>query len=258
MKSWKKKQKNSLIITGARQIGKTFIVREFAREEYWAFYGLNFLENPELKKIFAGSLHADELLLLIRTYYPNEKHQEGNTLIFFDEAQECPESITALKFLSKDRRFDVIVTGSALGMAFRQVTSFPVGHVEYFDMCSLDFEEFLWAKEIETEVIESLGLSYEGQTKVHEALHIKFMDLIREYLILGGMPEVVQTFVGTGDYLKADEVQRRLHRDYLADIARFAEPGSRIKAISAYQSIPRQLSKENHKFQYGVIDGLSN
>lgn len=252
--NWKAKKKNGLIVTGARQIGKTFIIRQFARENYLSIYELNFLENPALKDIFSGSLNADQLLLLIRTYFPDVEYVEGNTLLFFDEAQECPESITALKFLSRDPRFDVIVSGSALGMAFNQATSFPVGHVDYFDMCALDFEEFLWAKGIDTDIIDTLRTAFIDKVKVHEALHNRFMSLLHEYFILGGMPEVVQTFIDTGDYLQADEVQRRLHRDYLADIARFAEPNAKIKATRLYQSIPQQLSKDNHKFQYGVVE----
>lgn len=251
---WKSEKKKSLIITGARQVGKTFTVRAFAEENYDTFYELNFLENSELKAIFSGSLDADLILQLIRTYFADKPFIEGKTLIFLDEVQECPEAITALKFLTEDKRFDVIASGSALGMAFNRTSSFPVGSVEYIELTALDFEEFLWARGIENDIIESVRKHYVEKTKVHTALHMKFLDLLNEYLILGGMPEVLQTFVDSGDYLQADAVQRRLHRDYIFDIARFANPNSKIKAVSCYQSIPQQLSKENRKFQYSIVE----
>ncbi len=254
LNNWKSGKRKSLIITGARQVGKTFTVRMFAKEKYETFYELNFLENPELKTIFSGSLEADLILQLVRTYYADKPYVEGSTLIFLDEVQECPEAITALKFLSKDSRFDVIASGSALGMAFNQVTSFPVGYVDYLDLTALDFEEFLWAKGIEPDIIDSLSKHYVDRTKVHDALHVKFLSLLNEYLILGGMPEVLQVYVDTFDYVQADAVQRRLHRDYISDIARFADPNSKIKSVSCYKSIPQQLSKENRKFQYGIVE----
>lgn len=256
--SWKAGQPKSLIIEGAGQVGKTYIVRAFARENYQTVYELNFLENPELKSIFSGPLQADQILMLIRMYFPDQPFIAGSCLIFLDEVQECPEAITALKFLTPDDRFDVIATGSALGMAFKQTTSYPVGYVEYLPMYSLDLEEFLWAKEIDDEIIGQLKDNFERRTKVHPALHNKMMGLLKEYLIIGEMPEVVRTFISSNDYLAADAFQRSLHRDYLADIALYAEPTDRIKAVACYKSIPEQLMKDNHKFQYSVVEKRGN
>lgn len=252
--SWKNAKHYPLIVDGARQVGKTFIVREFGRAHYAAYFELNFLENPNLRQIFSGTLHSDQILMLIRTYYPTIEYVEDHTLIFLDEVQECPEAITALKFLASDKRFDVIASGSALGMAYKQATSFPVGYVEYLDMYALDFEEFLWAKGIKPDIIASIEAHFEARTKVHPALHSHFMKLLTEYIVVGGMPEVVQVFIDTADYIEAHNTQKRLHRDYLTDIARFSEPDVKIKAEACYTSIPKQLFKENHKFQYGVVE----
>lgn len=251
---WKEKSDNkSLIVTGARQIGKTYIVREFGKE-FDSFIELNFLQQPELSGIFKNSLTVDAILMGIRLSKPGIKIVEGNTLLFLDEIQECPEAITALKFLAEDKRIRTIASGSALGMAYNRTSSFPVGYVEYLDMFSLDFEEFLWAMNVDADIIEHVKEHFNALTQVEEILHDKFMQYFRQYMVLGGMPEVLNTFLDTRDYYAANEVQKRIYRDYLADIARFANPTDKIKAEMCYKSIPTQLLKENHKFQYSVVE----
>ncbi len=255
---WKNSGTNkALIVEGARQIGKTFTINQFGKENYSSFIELNFIENPSLVNIFKGSLDADTVLTAIRLYIPDSKIIDGNTLIFLDEIQECSEAITALKFLAADKRISVICSGSALGMSYKPQTSYPVGSVEYLSMKSLDFEEFLWAMNIDKDIISDLKSYFDNKNfdkKVPFAIHEKLNFLLRQYLVIGGMPEVVQTFVDTKDYGIADSVQRRLYRDYINDIARYANPNIKIKAEKCYKSIPMQLSKENHKFQYGVVE----
>ena len=186
---WKEKSDNkSLIVTGARQIGKTYIVREFGKE-FDSFIELNFLQQPELSGIFKNSLTVDAILMGIRLSKPGIKIVEGNTLLFLDEIQECPEAITALKFLAEDKRIRTIASGSALGMAYNRTSSFPVGYVEYLDMFSLDFEEFLWAMNVDADIIEHVKEHFNALTQVEEILHDKFMQYFRQYMVLGGMPE---------------------------------------------------------------------
>lgn len=253
--SWKNKEKRkSLIVSGARQVGKTFIVRRFAEQNYVSHVEMNFLENPSLKSIFQYSLNSEELLTGISLNFRNFHLVPGNTLLFLDEIQECPNAITALKFLTEDERFDVIASGSALGMAYNRVTSFPVGYVEYADMYPLDFGEFLKASGVEEPVFALLENCFKSIQPVPEYIHEKMMQLLRKYMVLGGMPEVVDTFLQPNDYGRADEIQRRIYRDYLYDIARYAPPSEKIKAENCYKSIPLQLSKENHKFQYSVVE----
>lgn len=255
---WKNSRpEKCLIVEGARQIGKTFIIREFAKENYESQIELNFIENPSLSDIFKGALDSESVLTAVTLYVPDSKIIPGNTLLFIDEIQECSEAITALKFLAADSRIDVICSGSALGMSYKPQTSYPVGSVEYLKMTALDFEEFLWALNVDENIIFSLKKLFDDKdckSKVPFAVHEKMNSLLRQYLVLGGMPEVVQNFVDNKDYRSADTIQRRLYKDYLYDIARYAKPDIKIKAERCYKSIPLQLTKENHKFQYGVVE----
>lgn len=255
---WKTERNDKcLIITGARQVGKTFIVRQFAKEKYSSFIELNFIENPELSSIFRDSLNADHILAGLQLYFPDSKIIPGDTLILLDEIQECTNAVTALKFLAGDKRFDVIATGSLLGLRYKGSTSYPVGSVDYLDMYSLDLEEFLWASGIGEETIGLLRRCFDEKTAVPYGIHKKMMEYLRRYMVIGGMPEVVNEFAD-GNFVAADAAQRRIYRDYLADIARYADPNIKIKAEKCFRSIPLQLSKENHKFQYSVVEHKGN
>ncbi len=253
--AWKKSQnKKCVIISGARQIGKTYIARKFAQENYASFIELNFLEKPSLKNIFAGALDAESILLGITLNLRGTQIIPGNTLILLDEIQECPQAITALKFLAAAEGVDVIATGSALGMAYNHPSSYPVGSIEYLDMYSLSLEEFLLANKVEESTIDLLKGYFLRREQVPLALHTPLMELLRTYMIVGGMPEVVNAFLEKRSFEAADKVQRRIYRDYINDIARFSEPELKLKAEKCYQSIPLQLQKENHKFQYKACE----
>ena len=254
LQAWKEnKDKKPLVINGARQVGKTYLVEKFG-ECYESFIELNFIENPGMIDIFSGNLSADEILTAIKLNMPGKRIIDGKTLIFLDEIQECPNAITALKFLAKDKRIDVIATGSALGMAYNRVTSFPVGSVEYMDMTALDFKEFLWAIGIEDDVIAQVKKYYDNMEEVPIGIHNAMKQYLAKYMVIGGMPEVVNKFIIDEDYYGADLIQKRIYRDYLADIARFSGPDIKIKAEMCYKSIRNQLHKDNHKFQYGVVE----
>lgn len=253
--AWKEKaDRRPLIVEGARQVGKTYAVRAFAAQAYRAVYELNFLERPDLCAIFDGDLSADAVLAGVRLRFPRIPLQPGGTLLFLDEIQACPNALAALKFLGRDLRFDVIAAGSALGILHGQVRSWPVGQVEYLPMTSLDFEEFLWAAGVEADLVETIRSYRGGDRKIPEAVHRAMMRFLRQYLVIGGMPDVVNAFLPDQDYVAADDVQRRIYRDYVADIAHYAEPEIRQKAQKCWQSLPIQLAKENHKFQYGTVE----
>ena len=253
--AWKNNPaRKSLIIDGARQVGKTFLVRRFAREHYDILIELNFLENASLKTVFSGSLDAETIITSLNLILPEYRILPGKTLLFLDEAQECPNAITSLKFLTQDNRMDVIASGSALGLAYRQVSSFPVGYVEYLDMASLDFEEFLWGMNVSPESISFVKKCFETKAPVPPAIHEKMMDYLRQYLVIGGMPEAVQLFTQTHDYYATDALLRNIYRSYISDIAHYATPELKVKAEKCYRSIPLQLSKENHKFQYKTVE----
>lgn len=253
--NWKKNTNNkACLINGARQVGKTFSVRKFGCDNYETVYELNFLETAHLKDIFSGSLDSETILASVRLNFSKQKFSEGKTLLFLDEIQECPEAITALKFLSKDSRFDVIATGSALGMAYATLTSFPVGSTYGITMHALSFEEFLWAVGVEANIIEILKSHFENKEVLPLSINNKMMDLLREFLVVGGMPEVVQKYVDTNDLSLVHSLQKNIYSDYINDIARFSRPEIKIKAEECYRSIPHQLEKENHKFQYSRVE----
>ena len=247
-----------LIVEGARQIGKTFAIRAFANAVYECVYELNFLERDSLKQIFDGDLSADAVLAGIRLNFPEKRFVSGKTLLFLDEIQVCPRAITALKFLRGDPRFDVICSGSALGMLHGQVDSWPVGQVETLHMVSLDFEEFLWAAGVDEDLIGTVRTYRDGTKQIPEAIHRAMMRYLYRYLVIGGMPDVVNAFLPDQDFSAADAVQRRIYRDYVADIAHYAEPEIRLKAQKCWQSLPLQLAKENHKFQYATVEHRGN
>ena len=256
LKEWKERKsgKKCLVVRGARQVGKTYIVERFGENEYDSFIEINFLRNPGMKDIFSGDLDANSLIRNFSLYKPDAVFTEGKTLLFIDEIQECPEAVTSLKFWAEDGRFDVIASGSMLGIDYKRPSSYPVGYVDYLDMTALDFHEFLKAMGVGTDVLSYVKECFEDKKAIQEPIHKKMMEYLRMYMVLGGMPEVVNKYLETGSMLEADNVQRRILTDYRYDIAHYASAEEKIKAESCYLSIPVQLGKANHKFQYSVVE----
>lgn len=258
--AWKEKKerlklKKCLIVQGARQVGKTFAIEEFAKEAYDEFVSINFKEKPDISEIFRGNLDVDTLIFALRFRFRDKKILPGKTLIFLDEIQECEEAITSLKFWASDMRYDVIASGSMLGIDYKRASSYPVGYVDYIQMYGLDFEEFLWACGIDEDMITQLKEIFVNKTRVPEAVHTEMMKYLRLFAALGGMPEVVDRFVLTGDMREADGVQRGLLKDYLYDIAHYANAEEKVKAEKCFLSLSKQLlDKENHKFQYKEVE----
>lgn len=255
LKEWKAKPNHkSLIITGQRQVGKTYIIEEMFSKEYESFISLNFLNEKDLKTIFDGNLDIDTLLLNISATNIGAKFIPGKTLILFDEIQECPNALTSLKFWTEDGRFDVIGMGSLLGMKYKENTSFPVGKVDRMDMYSLDFEEFLWALGINENVMDTLKDHAINLEIIPEATDKQMWNYLKQYMVVGGMPEVVEAYQTTRNLSEVHSIQRRLINDYADDIAHYADANMKIKAEQCYKSIPTQLSKDNHKFQYKAVE----
>lgn len=256
LNEWKSNPgKKSLLVQGARQVGKTFAIRQFAKTSYKEYLELNFKENPDYAKIFSGNHNPDTLLLGLKFRFPQMTFDPDNTLLFFDEIQECPEAITSLKFWTDDGRFDVIASGSLFGIDYKRPSSYPVGYIEYIKMHALDFEEFLWALGIDENMILSLKDFFLEHRVIPEAVHDQMMELFRQFIAIGGMPEVVQNYVDNRDFLKADTLQRQLLQGYLYDIAHYAESEEKAKAEKCFLSLSRQLlDKENHKFQYKEVE----
>ncbi len=252
---WKnKKDKMCLVVKGARQVGKTYIIDKFARENYSNYIYMNFDEMPSYKDIFKGDLDTETIIKQITLNVPNVNLVPNETIIFLDEIQNCPRARTALKFLSIDKRFDVIASSSLLGINYKEVPSFPVGYVENFEMHSLDFEEFLWANGISNSGIDLLREYFEKDEEVPIATHNKMMNLFREYIVVGGMPRVVNEYVSTHDFSKVLKMQRDIIDNYLDDIAKYAISSEKSKVRECFLSIPKQLAKDYKKFQYTVVD----
>jgi len=256
---WKHQaNKRPLMIKGARQVGKTYIIKEFAKQNYKSLIEINFDRDPELKDIFAGNLSAKNIISQISLHIIGSEIIEGQTLLFLDEIQNCPNARTALKFLAEQKIVDVIASGSLLGVHIKEVPSIPSGYVESFNMYSLDFEEFLWAMGIKEDAIALVKEFYQKIEPVPSATHNKMMELFKQYIVVGGMPRVVNTFIEDLDYQKAFLVQKDQIKDYYDDIAKYAIGTDKMKAKECFSSIPRQLAKDYKKFMYSDVQPKGN
>lgn len=245
-----------LIIKGCRQCGKTFSVLNFARGNYEHVVYLNFLENPNYGSIFSGSLNVNHLIMMMSALLgPDTIFEAGKTIIILDEIQDCPDARTALKFFALDGRFDVIGTGSLLGVRGygKEPKSIPVGYETVIDMYPLDYEEFLWANGISEDLIDMLRNCLNEISPVPEAIHNRFHELLLQYTVTGGMPAVVQFFIDTKQMNMVLRLQRDIIRSYEDDMIKYADIKDKSRITECFQSIPKQLSKENKKFQYSVV-----
>jgi len=245
-----------LIIKGCRQCGKTFSVLDFAEKNYKNVVYLNFFENSDYASVFSGSLEIDNIVMMLSALLGSKAvFEAGETVLILDEIQDCPEARTSLKFFHIDGRYDVIGTGSLLGVKGygKDPKSIPVGSETVIDMYPLDFEEFLWANGITAPVIEMLKNNLETETPVPEALHNRMKQLLLQYVVVGGMPDALQTFVDTKQMNEVLRIQRDIIRSYEDDMVKYAERNDKARIKECFQSIPRQLSKENKKFKYSVV-----
>ncbi len=259
---WKKDANHKpLIIKGCRQCGKTWSACEFAKKNYSSVIYLNFYQNPHYKSIFEGSLEIDNLVMMMSTLLGDStEFKAHDTVIIFDEIQECPEARTSLKFFKMDGRYDVIGTGSLLGVKGygNQPVSIPVGYESVVDMYPLDFEEFLWANGISSSIIELLKNCLKEEKPVPKVIHDRLSELLLQYTVVGGMPDAVQTFIDTKQINKVHQIQKDIVLSYEDDMVKYALTVDKPRIKECFQSIPRQLAKENQKFQYSVIRKGSN
>ena len=256
IKKWvDSKNKKCLVIQGARQTGKTYIVERFAEENYEEIVEINFKQIPSAIDIFSGDLTVDNMVMAMRFRFPEKKIIPGKTMIFLDEIQECQEAITSLKFWALDNRFDVIASGSLLGIDYKRASSYPGGYVDYLKMYGIDFEEFLWGMGISEDMIMNLCGYLSSKAAIPEAIHSQMMKYFRQYVAIGGMPEAVQKYIDTKDFREVDRIQRSLLQGYQYDIAHYATAEEKVKAEKCYLSLAKQLlDKENHKFQYKEVE----
>ena len=251
---WKnKKNKKALCIIGARQIGKTTLVRGFAKKNYDYFCELNFFENPRAKEIFANDLDVNTIITGISAFL-KMKLEPGKTLIFFDEVQQCPNVRCAIKFLVEDGRFDYIESGSLLGVNISDIPSLPVGFEEEYVMYPMSFKEFVIANGIQESTLSYLENCYNNLEKVNEAIHHTMLKLFYTYLVVGGMPEAVQIFVDTHDIAKVIEYQEMIINKYRQDISQYSTKSEKEKIKAIFDSIPSQLNQKNKRFMINSLD----
>ncbi len=248
--------RNPLILKGCRQCGKTFSVLQFAQRHYKHVVYLNFFENPDYRTIFEGSLKVDDVVLMMSAFVgANVRFIPHETVIVLDEIQECPRARAALKFFKLDGRFDVLATGSLLGISgYRSEDySVPVGYETIIDMFPLDFEEFLWANGIGDSLIALLKQCLEEERPVPEALHQRMRDLLLQYVVVGGMPHIVDQFIKEKNVAFVREEQKLLIRSFEDDMVKYAQGADKSRIRECFESIPKQLARDNKKFQFSLI-----
>ena len=253
---WKNiSDKKCLLIKGARQVGKTFIVNDFAEKNYENYIYINFELNKGMKNVFEGDLDVDSLVRNLSIRFPKIKFEPGNLLIFLDEIQSCPNARVSLKSFSMDGRFDVIGSGSLLGLNYKEVSSYPVGYETVIELHSLDFEEFLWALDIGEDVISYVSESTRNKRPLDLSVLEKMEEYYRWYTVVGGMPDAVNAFIRTNNFGEVLSAQERIIAGYLDDISKYAPQSKKANVRNVFRSIPTQLGKANKKFQYADVPG---
>ena len=263
---WRSERKNGLkkclLIKGARQVGKSYIVKAFGKAEYRSFIYIDFFRQPNLKAIFNGELSADEIYKRMTANMPEIELIRGDTLIFLDEIQYCGNARTAIKFLADDMRYDVISSGSLLGLSYgdddddrvETPSSIPVGYERQIEMRSLDFEEFLWAYGYKEETIAELEGYLDSGEQIPESIHNRYEMLFREFMVVGGMPEVVADFAENKDFNRVARIQADILAEYQDDISKHAKGKEKQYVRMCYDAVPKQLAREIKKFQYSTVE----
>ncbi|MDY3080523.1 MAG: ATP-binding protein [Candidatus Enterosoma sp.] len=244
-----------LIVKGCRQIGKTESIRHFAKVAgYDSFIEINFVKDEKYKKIIVDGYTASAIIKNISLLDPSKRFIDGKTLIFFDEITEFPDIATSLKFFKEDGRFDVICSGSMLGVNYKKIESNSVGYKIDYEMYSLDFEEFLWAKGYKEDVIEDMLLHMKTFTPFNELEMSVYHGIFLDYVVLGGMPAVVKDYIQKGTFEGSLDTQHQLIADYKEDIRKYAQGVDQTRILNVFNSIASQLAKENKKFQISKVE----
>ena len=250
LSNWKSNpQRKPLIVKGARQIGKTESIRAFGKANYESVIEINFVLEKKFRAIFDDGYEVDTIIKNISLREPSLNFIPHKTLLFFDELQKCPDCATSLKSFCLDGRYDVICSGSLMGIYYEEIESNAVGFKEDYDMHSMDFEEFLWAKGYRRDQIEDLYRHMMEMQPFSQLEMDTFMDIFREYMTLGGMPEVVKKFIDNGHFGGTLKLQRQLLKDYEEDITKYASQTDKAKILAVYNHISTFLAKENKKYQ---------
>ena len=255
LEEWKESpDRKPLIIKGARQVGKTESIRNFAKNHYKSVIEINFALQKQYKDIFDDGFEVDTIIKNISLRNPNYEFIPGNTLIFFDELQDCINCATSLKSFREDGRYDIICSGSLMEINYNEIESNSVGNKEDYEMNSMDFEEFLWAKGYREEQIEDLYVHMKNLTPLSNTELSIMFENFKEYMIVGGMPAIVNSFVKQNNYSGTLKMQKQILQDYEEDITKYAGGLDHAKILNVYRKIPIFLGNENKKFQISKIE----
>ena len=251
---WKEtKNKSPLIVKGARQVGKTESILRFARQQYDSIIYINFVEEPKYKTITENGYSAKEIIKMISLLDPSKRFIPGNTVIIFDELQEFPDIATSLKFFKIDNRFDVICSGSMLGIQYKKIESNSVGYKTDYEMQSMDFEEFLWACGYDHSIRSVLLDHMITQTPFSPGILSSFFSLFMDFCLLGGMPSVVRDYIANQTFEGSLNTQRQLLADYKEDVRKYASGVDQTRILNVFEHISIQLAKDNKKFQISKV-----
>ncbi len=253
IEEWLKSSNKALLVTGARQIGKTWLIREEIAKSGYTKFEINFIDQPDLVDYLNAKMSADEFLVKLKMIMPEDcKPQE--TIVFFDEIQKCPEIVTKIKFLVEEGSFKYVMSGSLLGVELKGIESVPVGYLTVLRMYPMDFEEFMIANNVSEMTLQMLKEKFETCQPVDEFIHQKLLSLFFIYLIVGGMPDAVKTYIATKDIREVDKVQRDIVTLYKEDFSQYESEDKKLKLISIYDIIPAELNKQNKKFVFTMLD----
>ena len=253
IEEWLKRSDKALLVTGARQIGKTWLIREEIAKSGYRMFEVNFIDQPDLVDYLNVKMSANEFLVKLKMIMPEDcKPQE--TVVFFDEIQKCPEIVTKIKFLVEEGSFKYVMSGSLLGVELKGITSVPVGYLTVLRMYPMDFEEFMIANNVSKTTLEMLKAKFETCQPVDEFIHQKLLSLFFIYLIVGGMPDAVKIYIATKDIREVDKVQRDIVALYKEDFSQYESEDKKLKLISIYDIIPAELNKQNKKFVFTMLN----
>ena len=254
MESWHNAPKRTaLLVDGARQVGKTYLVREFAQQHYEHLVELNFIEDPDLVRVFERPRDAKGVLMRMELV-ANAPMVPGKTLIFLDEVQRCKEIATAIKFLVDDGRFDFVLSGSLLGVELEDIRSVPTGYLAELHMYPLDFEEFCWSRNVGDDVFVMLRTCFSHSQPVDDFIHERLLGLFSQYLVIGGMPAAVDSFAANGSVGDVRTIQEDIKREYRRDISQYAQKENRLHIRTIYDLVPGELNNPNKRFTFSKVE----
>lgn len=253
VREWLKNSNKALLVTGARQIGKTWLIRDEIDKSDYTRFEVNFIDQPDMVQYLNTEMSAEEFLVKLKMIMP-EQCKPHETVVFFDEIQKCPEIVTKIKFLAEEGSFKYVMSGSLLGVELKGIASAPVGYLTVLRMYPMDFEEFMVANNVSDMTLEMLKEKYETCSPVDEFVHQKLLSLFFVYLIVGGMPDAVKTYVETKDIREVDKVQRDIVTLYREDFTQYELEDKKLKVKSIYDIIPAELNKQNKKFVFTMLN----